>query len=96
MLDVYIAWRKKYIHIAFSRPLVFLENIEESLALVMQEWRNHVDQPTRKIIFLRFIHSISRSFEYLLFRKKAKKMPNSSNQGLLDEAIDSFFDMMLK
>ena len=58
VLDIYLARRKKYIHIAFDRPLMFLENTEEILELIIQELRKYGDQSTHKIVFPRLIHSV--------------------------------------
>lgn len=67
---MYLARRKKHIHIAFDRMLIPPENTEESLKPIAQEWQKCEDKSTQEVVFPRFIHSIRWNYDYLIFRKK--------------------------
>ena len=67
---MYLARRKKHIHIAFDRKLISSENTEESLKPITHEWQKYEDKSTHEVVFPRFIHSIRWNYDYLIFRKK--------------------------
>ena len=62
--------KKKHIHVAFDRPLMSIENSNEVLSQILNEWENYDNHSDYQLLFPNLIHNICWRYDYVLLRKK--------------------------
>ena len=58
VLDVYVSQRIKDVHIAFDRPLMLLDNVDEILRLILSKWGKFGNNSAYHVVFPRLIYNI--------------------------------------